>query len=60
MCAGSDLLGRTAAFNATLVLTALFGAVAAFAPSFGLLCGALLLLGSAVGVRLILIRNIIL
>jgi hypothetical protein len=34
------------------VLTALFGLLAALAPSFGLLCGALLLLGSAVGVRL--------
>jgi predicted MFS family arabinose efflux permease len=48
--AGSDVLGRTAAFNGTLVLTAVFGVVAAFAPSFPLLCFSLLLLGTAVGV----------
>jgi hypothetical protein len=47
---GSDVLGRTAAFNGTLVLTAVFGVSAAFAPSFPLLCLALLFLGTAVGV----------
>jgi len=47
----SDLLGRSAAFNATLFFTALFGILASFARSFWLLCVLLFLLGSAVGVR---------
>lgn len=47
---GSDLMGRTTAFNATLFLTAVFGVLASFAPSFVTLCIALFLLGSAVGV----------
>lgn len=47
---GSDLLGRTAAFNATLFLTSVFGVVASLANTFPLLCAALFLLGSAVGV----------
>lgn len=45
----SDLLGRTAAFNATLFLTAIFGALASFTSSFTALCFVLFLLGSAVG-----------
>ncbi|KAI0637103.1 MFS general substrate transporter [Trametes polyzona] len=45
----SDLMGRTAAFNATLFLTALFGIFASFAGTFGWLCVALFLLGSSVG-----------
>lgn len=47
---GSDLLGRTTAFNATLFLTSLFGVLASFANTFILLCIALFFLGSAVGV----------
>ncbi|KAI0789718.1 major facilitator superfamily domain-containing protein [Abortiporus biennis] len=45
----SDLLGRTAAFNATLFLTSLFGILASFANSFPSLCIVLFFLGSAVG-----------
>ena len=47
----SDLLGRSAAFNATLFFTALFGILASFARSFWSLCVLLFFLGSAVGVR---------
>ncbi|GJE98431.1 MFS general substrate transporter [Phanerochaete sordida] len=45
----SDLIGRTAAFNATLFLTAVFGVLASLANTFPLLCAALFFLGSAVG-----------
>lgn len=48
---GSDLMGRSAAFNATLFFTAVFGLLASFANSFTSLCVVLFLLGSAVGVR---------
>lgn len=48
--AGSDLLGRSTAFNATLLLTAFFGLVAPIASSFLWLCVSLFFLGSAVGV----------
>ena len=48
---GSDLMGRTTAFNATLFLTSLFGVFASLASTFGWLCIALFFLGSAVGVR---------
>ncbi|EED77951.1 predicted protein [Postia placenta Mad-698-R] len=47
--AGSDLIGRKAAFNATLFLTSVFGVLASFANTFVLLCVALFFLGSAVG-----------
>jgi len=46
---GSDLMGRSTAFNATLFFTALFGLTASFANSFTSLCIVLFLLGSAVG-----------
>ncbi|KAG6860790.1 hypothetical protein C0995_007596 [Termitomyces sp. Mi166 len=46
---GSDILGRSAAFNATLCFTAVFGLLASFANSFASLCIVLFLLGSAVG-----------
>lgn len=46
----SDLVGRSAAFNATLFFTALFGILASFANSFWSLCVLLFFLGSAVGV----------
>ncbi|KAN0074636.1 Major facilitator superfamily domain containing protein [Tylopilus felleus] len=45
----SDLVGRSAAFNATLFFTALFGMLASFATSFWSLCVLLFFLGSAVG-----------
>ncbi|TRM63911.1 major facilitator superfamily domain-containing protein [Schizophyllum amplum] len=45
----SDLLGRSAAFNATLFFTAVFGIFASLAGSFGSLCVILFFLGSAVG-----------
>ncbi|ORY24113.1 major facilitator superfamily domain-containing protein [Naematelia encephala] len=45
----SDLLGRALPFNSTLFLTAVFGIGASFAPSFGVLCIWMFLLGSAVG-----------
>ncbi|KAH9933165.1 MFS general substrate transporter [Epithele typhae] len=45
----SDLMGRTAAFNATLFLTSVFGVFASFVGTFAWLCFALFLLGSAVG-----------
>ncbi|KAG6835928.1 hypothetical protein H0H93_013263 [Arthromyces matolae] len=45
----SDILGRSAAFNATLCFTALFGLFASFANSFTTLCIVLFFLGSAVG-----------
>ncbi|KAG1901158.1 MFS general substrate transporter [Suillus fuscotomentosus] len=45
----SDLLGRSAAFNATLFFTALFGILSSFAWSFWSLCVLLFFLGSAVG-----------
>ena len=48
---GSDLLGRSMAFNGTLLFTSLFGLGAAITTSFWSLCVALFLLGSAVGVR---------
>ena len=48
---GSDLLGRSMAFNGTLLFTSLFGIGATVTTSFWSLCVALFLLGSAVGVR---------
>ena len=48
----SDLVGRSAAFNATLFFTALFGILASLANSFWSLCVLLFFLGSAVGVGL--------
>ncbi|KAF5377815.1 hypothetical protein D9615_006670 [Tricholomella constricta] len=45
----SDIMGRSAAFNATLCFTALFGLLASFANSFLTLCILLFFLGSAVG-----------
>ncbi|KAF8073974.1 MFS general substrate transporter [Lyophyllum atratum] len=45
----SDIMGRSAAFNATLCFTAVFGLLASFANSFPTLCVLLFFLGSAVG-----------
>ncbi|KAH7915443.1 major facilitator superfamily domain-containing protein [Hygrophoropsis aurantiaca] len=45
----SDLMGRSAAFNATLFFTAVFGILSSFATSFWTLCVLLFFLGSAVG-----------
>jgi len=47
---GSDLMGRSTAFNATLFFTSIFGLLASFATSFVSLCVILFFLGSAVGV----------
>ena len=47
---GSDLLGRIAAFNGTLILTSLFGILASVSNHFATLCISLFFLGSAVGV----------
>ena len=49
---GTDLLGRSMAFNGTLLFTSLFGLGATITTSFWSLCVALFLLGSAVGVRI--------
>lgn len=51
----SDLVGRSAAFNATLFFTAVFGMLASFAQSFWMLCAVLFFLGSAVGVNNLLL-----
>ena len=53
MLLGSDLMGRSTAFNATLFFTSVFGIAASFATTFPMLCVALFFLGSAVGVRYI-------
>ncbi|KAG6919261.1 hypothetical protein DXG01_008057 [Tephrocybe rancida] len=45
----SDIMGRSAAFNATLCFTAAFGLLASFTTSFTGLCVVLFFLGSAVG-----------
>jgi hypothetical protein len=50
---GSDLMGRSAAFNATLFFTSLFGVATSLATSFPMLCITIFFLGSAVGVRLV-------
>lgn len=47
---GSDLLGRSMAFNLTLFFTAIFGLLSSYAPSFLSLCVALFFLGTSVGV----------
>lgn len=46
---GSDILGRRIAFNATLFITAAFGLLASYAPSWPALCFLLALLGFGVG-----------
>ncbi|KAF8339969.1 major facilitator superfamily domain-containing protein [Cantharellus anzutake] len=45
----SDVLGRRFAFNATLVLSAIFGFLVSIAPTYSLLCVSLFLLGTAIG-----------
>ncbi|KAF8491171.1 MFS general substrate transporter [Russula emetica] len=45
----SDLMGRSAAFNATLFFTSLFGVASSLATTFPMLCIAIFFLGSAVG-----------
>jgi MFS family permease len=45
----SDLVGRVLPFNSTLLLTAIFGIGASYAPSFPVLCIWMFLLGTAVG-----------
>lgn len=48
---GSDILGRSTAFNLTLCFTALFGLAASVMPSYPTLCISLFFLGTSVGVR---------
>lgn len=48
---GSDVFGRRLAFNACLLLSAIFGLLVSIAPTYPTLCGCLFLLGSAIGVR---------
>lgn len=55
--AGSDLLGRSTAFNLTLFFTALFGLTSSLANSFPTLCISLFFLGSAVGVSITLLKR---
>ncbi|KLT44613.1 MFS general substrate transporter [Cutaneotrichosporon oleaginosum] len=45
----SDILGRALPFHATLLLTAVFGIAASFAPNFWVLCICMFFLGTAVG-----------
>ncbi|KAF3762941.1 MFS general substrate transporter [Cryphonectria parasitica EP155] len=46
---GSDILGRRIAFNATLLITAVFGLLVSLAPSWPAVCFLLSLLGFGVG-----------
>ncbi|KAH8919670.1 MFS general substrate transporter [Atractiella rhizophila] len=45
----SDSYGRTPAFNGTLLLTAVFGLLAGYAPNFGSLCASMFCLGTGIG-----------
>ncbi|UZJ51463.1 hypothetical protein CBS101457_000783 [Exobasidium rhododendri] len=45
----SDTFGRKNAFNATLLITSIFGLLSSLSPSFPLLCLCLFLLGTGVG-----------
>lgn len=45
----SDRIGRKPAFSTTLLLTSLFGTLAAFSPSYPVLCLLLCLMGTGVG-----------
>ncbi len=54
---GSDLMGRSTAFNATLFFTATFGLLASLSYSYTSLCVLLFFLGTAVGVRHFLSRS---
>ncbi|GMK53508.1 hypothetical protein CspeluHIS016_0100940 [Cutaneotrichosporon spelunceum] len=45
----SDMLGRALPFHSTLLLTAVFGIAASFAPNFWVLCICMFFLGTAVG-----------
>ncbi|ROV96286.1 hypothetical protein VMCG_07660 [Cytospora schulzeri] len=46
---GADILGRRVAFNMTLLITSIFGTLAAFAPSWPTVCLLFALLGFGVG-----------
>lgn len=46
---GSDILGRRIAFNATLLITAVFGLLASYAPTWPAVCFLFTLLGFGVG-----------
>lgn len=46
---GADILGRRIAFNATLLITAVFGLLASYAPTWPAVCALFALLGFGVG-----------
>ncbi|KAI1751295.1 sugar transporter [Xylaria castorea] len=46
---GADIMGRRIAFNLTLLITSIFGTLAAFAPNWPVLCFLFGLMGTGVG-----------
>ncbi|KAI1173137.1 sugar transporter [Nemania sp. FL0916] len=46
---GADIMGRRIAFNLTLLITSIFGTLAAYAPSWGAVCLLFGLMGTGVG-----------
>lgn len=46
---GSDVMGRRLAFNCTLLITSIFGTLAAYASSWGMVCALVAALGFGVG-----------
>ncbi|CAK7263051.1 hypothetical protein SEPCBS119000_000286 [Sporothrix epigloea] len=46
---GSDILGRRLAFNCTLLITSIFGTLAAYGTSWGMVCALVVALGFGVG-----------
>ncbi|KAI2640244.1 sugar transporter [Xylaria nigripes] len=46
---GADIMGRRIAFNLTLLITSFFGILAAFAPSWPMVCVLFALMGTGVG-----------
>lgn len=52
-------MGRSTAFNNTLLLTAIFGLLASFSNSFTMICVTFFFLGTSVGVSHILLRDFV-
>ncbi|KAI1439267.1 sugar transporter [Xylaria sp. CBS 124048] len=46
---GADIMGRRIAFNLTLLITSIFGTLAAFAPTWPVVCFLFALMGTGVG-----------
>ncbi|KAI8633697.1 sugar transporter [Xylariaceae sp. FL1651] len=46
---GADIMGRRIAFNLTLLITSIFGILAAFAPNWPAVCALFALMGTGVG-----------